>query len=39
MDTESFLFYIETEDIYSDIAEDVQTRFDNSNSEFDIPLP
>ena len=26
-------------DIYRDIAEDVETRFDTSNYELDIPLP
>ena len=29
MDTDSFIVYIKTEDIYSDIAKDVETRFDN----------
>ena len=28
MDTDSFIFYIKTEDIYTDIAKDVETRFD-----------
>ena len=27
MDTESFIFHVNTEDIYKDIAEDVETRF------------
>ena len=31
MDTGSFVFYIKTEDIYSDIAKDVETRFNTSN--------
>ena len=31
MDTGSFEFYIKTEDIYSDIAKDVETRFNTSN--------
>ena len=31
MDTDSFIVYIKTDDIYKDIAEDVQTRFDTSN--------
>ena len=31
MDTESFVVYIKTEEIYKDIAEDVETRFDTSN--------
>ena len=30
MDTESFFLYIKTGDIYKDIAEDVETRFDTS---------
>ena len=33
MDTGSFIFYIKTEEIYSDIAKDVETRFDTSNYE------
>ena len=28
MDTNSFIVYIKTDDIYKDIAEDVETRFD-----------
>ena len=35
----SFIVYIKTDDIYKDIAEDVETRFDTSNYEFDRPLP
>ena len=31
MDTESFFVYIETDDIYKDIAEDVGTRLEASN--------
>ena len=31
MDTDSFIVYIETDDIYEDIAEDVETRFKISN--------
>ena len=31
MDTNSFIVYIKTEDIYKDIVEDVETRFDTSN--------
>ena len=38
MNTESFIFYIKREDIYSDIAKDVETRFDNSNYELDRPF-
>ena len=35
MDTDSFIVYIKTGDIYKDIAEDVETRFDTSNYELD----
>ena len=31
--------YIKTDDIYKDIAEDVETRSDTSNYELDRPLP
>ena len=34
-----FIVYIKTDDIYNDIAEDVETRFDTSNYELDRPLP
>ena len=33
MDSDSFIVYIKTDDIYKDIAEDVETRFDTSNHE------
>ena len=39
MDTDSFIVYIETDNIYENIAEDVETRFDTSNYELDRPLP
>ena len=39
MDTGSFIFYIKTEEIYSDVAKDVETRFDTSNYELDRLLP
>ena len=39
MDTGSFIVYIKTDDIYKNIAEDVETRFDISNYELDKPLP
>ena len=39
MDTSSFIVYIETTDIYKDIAEDVKTRFDTSNYELYKLLP
>ena len=28
LDTDSFIVYIKTEDIYSDISKDLETRFD-----------
>ena len=31
MDRDSFIVYIKTDDIYNDIAEDAETRFDTSN--------
>ena len=39
MDTDSFIVYIKIEDIYKDIAGDVETRFDTSILELDRPLP
>ena len=39
MDTDSFIVSIKTDDIYKDIAEDIETRFDTSNYEIDRPLP
>ena len=39
MDTDGFIVYIETDDIYKDIAEDVEKRFDTSNYEIDRLLP
>ena len=39
MYTDSFLVHVKTEDIYKDIAEDVETRLDTSNFEIDRPLP
>ena len=38
MDTDSFLISIKTEDVYEDIANDVQKRFDTSNYEDNGPL-
>ena len=35
MDRYSFLVYIKTEDIYKDISEDVEKRFNTSNYEVD----
>ena len=31
MDTDSFIVHVKKDDIYKDIAEDVETRFDTSN--------
>ena len=39
MDTDSFIVYKKTEDIYSDTSKDVETRFHTSNYELDRPLP
>ena len=39
MNTDSFIVYIKTDDIYKDIAEDFETRFGTSNYEIDRPLP
>ena len=39
MDTDSFVVYIKTDDIYKDIAGDVETRSDTSNYKLDRPLP
>ena len=39
MDTDSFVIYIKTEDVYEDIADDVEKRFDTSNYEVNRPLP
>ena len=36
MDTDRFIVYIKTEDIYKDITEDVETRFDTSNYELEF---
>ena len=38
MDTDSFIVYIKTEDIYSDISKDVEIGFDTSNYKSDGPL-
>ena len=35
MDIDSFIAHVKTNDICIDIAEDVETRFDNSNYEID----
>ena len=38
MDTDCFIAYIKTDDIYKGIAEDVEARFDTSSYELDRPL-
>ena len=38
MDTDSFILHIKTDDIYKDIAEVVEMKFDTSNYELDRPL-
>ena len=35
MNTECFIVHVKTDDIYKDIAEDVETRFDTYNFEID----
>ena len=35
MDTDSFIVYIKTDDIFEDISEDVETRFETSNYALD----
>ena len=37
MDTGSFILYIKPDNIYKDIAEDAETRFDTSNYKLDRP--
>ena len=39
MDTGTFIFHLKTVDIYKDIAENIENRFDPSNYEIDRPLP
>ena len=39
IDTYSFIAYINSDDIYKDIAEYVETRFDTSNYKSDRPFP
>ena len=38
MDTDSFIMYIKIEDLYKDIANDVEKRFDTSNYKVNRPL-
>ena len=39
MYTDSFIIYIKGDDIYKDIAEDVETRFDTLDHKLDRALP
>ena len=39
MDRANFIVHIGTNDIYKDIAEDVETRFETPNYEVNRPLP
>ena len=39
MGIDSFIVHINTDDIYEDIAKDVEDRFDNSIYELETPLP
>ena len=39
MDTDSFIVHVKTDDIYKDIAENLETRFGTSNLEIGKTLP
>ena len=39
MDTESIIIHIKAEDVYEDIPDDAEKRFDTSNYDIDKPLP
>ena len=39
IDTDIFIVYIKSDDIYKDITEVVETRFDTSNYELNRPFP
>ena len=39
IDTDSFIVHVKTDHIYKDIAENVETKSDTSDSEIDRPLP
>ena len=39
MDTDSFIVYIKTEDVYADISKDVEARFDTTSYKLDRKLP
>ena len=38
MDTDSFIVHAKTDDIYKDIAKDVEIRFETLNFSLDRPL-
>ena len=39
MDTDNFIDHMKTKDLYKNIVENVETRFDTSNFELNRPLP
>ena len=39
IDRDGFIVYIKRDDIYKDIAEDVEARFDTSNYQLERSLP
>ena len=39
MDADSFIFCVKTDDIYKDIPEEVETRFDTWKYELERPFP
>ena len=39
MNAKSFIVHVKADDIYKDIAEDVETQFDTSNFEIDKLFP
>ena len=39
MDPDNLIIYIKPEDVYEDIADDVEKRFDTSNQEVNRPWP
>ena len=39
MDTDSFIIYIKTKDVYKDIVNDAGKRFHSSDGDFHRPLP
>ena len=39
MNTDSFVVLVKASDIFEDITEDIETRFETSNYELDISFP